>query len=92
MEIGIHGVEIPLRINPKISLFLRKFSNIDDKIRYKLMWIHFWNMVQQEGINNTRMQWVWCTNWQGIIAYFVNNNNFPFFIDIPATLPMEEYH
>lgn len=24
------------------------------------MWVHFYNMVQQAGINNTRMQWVWC--------------------------------
>jgi beta-mannanase len=43
---------------------------------YKLMWIHFWTLAQQAGINNTRMQWVWNVNWQ----------------DIPSTLPCEEYY
>jgi hypothetical protein len=43
---------------------------------YRLMWIHFWDLVQQAGINNTRMQWVWCVNWQ----------------DIPASLTAEDYY
>jgi hypothetical protein len=43
---------------------------------YVDMWIHFWNLVSLAGINNTRMQWVWCVNWQ----------------DQPSNLPMEQYY
>jgi hypothetical protein len=43
---------------------------------YVLMWRHVWNLFAKAGITNTRMQWVWCVNWQ----------------DQPANLKAEDYY